>query len=677
MFFTILGRLTVEHDGKDVTPTAPKVRQVLAFLLARRNQIVGFSELVDELWPDGPPRSAMTTVQTYIYKLRKDVLDLSGTAQLTTESGGYLLTVPDDAVDEHRFETLRREGRRAHDRGDLEAAFDLLTRALAFWRGPALLGVRTGDLLAAHVARLQEDRLAAHSLRVEVAMQLGRHEELTRELRGLVADYPFHERLHAHLMTALDRCGRRYEALQVYRRFRDRLVEELGLEPSAEIQQLQRALLSRENEVRRMPARPPVPTGARRPDGGDAVRPMARPALQGAGGPPGAGIPRAAGTSSSVRPLAPAVARRGPDRRPGPDQRPAPLTVDLPAGPDRFVGRLDVLRRLGQSLAPAPRTATGPARVALVCGMAGIGKTAVALRAARAAAGDYPDGHLFADLRGSTTRPRPAAEVLAAFLRALDVPEHAVPADPDGRARLFAELAASRRLLVVLDDAESVAQVAPLLPGAGAAVVSSRSALPDGTWQEVARLDALDTVEGVELLAALTGEDRVWPQLDEATRIVQACGGLPLALAAVGAKLSSAQSLPLGMMAALLASDTDALDHLDHEGFDVRASLDLSYFRLDGCDRSALRLLSLLPSREFTRTTAAGLLGSVPGSAEELLDRLADRHLLCVRDDELSRTRRYRLHPLLRVYLRERLRVEFLSPGAAWDGDGEALESTG
>lgn len=633
-------------------------------MLVQINQVVGFSELVDELWPERPPKSAMTTVQTYVYKLRKDVLDVDGTAQLSTESGGYRLTVDVDRLDEHQFEALRRDSRRAYDRGDLEEAHDLLTRALALWRGPALLGVRTGDRLAAHVTRLQEDRLHAHTLRVEVGMLLGRYEELTRELRGLITDYPFHERLHVHLMTALDSCGRRYEALQVFRRFREHVVEELGLEPSAEIQQLHRSLLSRDGDTARRPApaRPGILPAGARPD--DAGRPQ-RPAVAFAPARPAASptrpvtAPAPSGVGPPVAPGAGSTAASAPIRLSG---RGAPSAgpVQLPPDPPQFIGRMDVLRWMQQALAPASRSP----RLLLVSGMAGMGKTTVAVRAGWEVARDYPDGQFLVDLRGSTASPLSTPEVLAAVLPALGVTGRAVPADPQVQARLYAETVATRRVLVVLDDAASAEQLAPLVPprGGSAVIVTSRPPLEDLPWQRVVRLEAMDTVQGVELLVSLTSEDRVWSQFDAATRIVQACGGLPLALSAAGARLAAAPLLPLGMMATLLRSETDALDHLSYEGLDVRASLDLSYFGLDEQDRCVLRLLSLLPPGEFTRAKAASLLGAVPGSVERQLGRLVEHHLLgaC---DELSGVRRYHLHPLMRVYLRERLRAEFLTTG--------------
>jgi len=238
MRFNVLGPLEV-LDGEHIcTPTAPKLRQVLALLLLNPNTVVNTDALAEELWGQKVPVSAATTLQTYVYQLRKL---LSG---IVTRLPGYMLTVRPDEIDVGQFEVLAERGREAMERGDPERAAALLRQALALWRGPALSDIGTGVVLGAHVARLEECRMTVLELGIETELKLGRHRELIGELKSVVAGYPLHESLHGHLMVALCRSGRRSEALEVYQQLRGRLIKEFGLQPSAELRDLQQDVLS-------------------------------------------------------------------------------------------------------------------------------------------------------------------------------------------------------------------------------------------------------------------------------------------------------------------------------------------------------------------------------------------------------------------------------------------------
>ncbi len=232
MSFRILGPLAVMHGASDITPTAPKMRQVLAFLLVRSNQLIQVSEFIDELWADNPPESSMTTLQTYIYKLRKDVLGPSGLANLETRPSGYRLYLDDESLDAFDFERLLAQGRMALEGGDPESASQWLSQALALWQGQALGGVTTGEILSAYVTRLEEGRLRALEMRIQADMLLGRYQEIIGELKSLTSRYPLHEHFHADLMTALHKSGRRYEALNVYQRLRKVLIDAVGHRPA-------------------------------------------------------------------------------------------------------------------------------------------------------------------------------------------------------------------------------------------------------------------------------------------------------------------------------------------------------------------------------------------------------------------------------------------------------------
>jgi DNA-binding SARP family transcriptional activator len=611
--FTILGRLSVEHDGRDLTPTAPKVRQVLAFLLVSRNAIVPFDELVDELWGDEPPDSAMTTLQTYVYKLRKYVFDLSGQpgsgpAVLHTRSRGYLLEVPDETVDVHRFEQLSRDGRAAQQAGDQLRAGELLTEALALWQGRALTGVGTGEILGAHVTRLEETRLQVLGMRVEADLALGRHEELISQLKVLVRRHPMHERFHANLMTALDRAGRRYEALQVYRNLRDLLVAELGLEPSPAVRRLHQSLLRAE------PADEPGPAGA--------------PAV--------------------IRAL-PTVAV------------PAQLPPDLP----EFVGRDEVLDRICATLRADPDRGGTAVPAVLIGGMVGAGKTALAVRAGHRVSGHHPDGQLYADLRGSGADPVPPLQVLHGFLRALGAQPRQLPERLEDASGLFRTWTNGRRLLVLLDDAGSAAQLAPLLPASSGSsvIITSRWGLHGLPGAGAVRLDGLGAAEAVELLARIAGPGRIAAEPDAAERIAWACGRLPLALRCAGARLAAAPTWSLRKLAGLLEGGP-AFDQLRFGELDLRAEFDRGYERLDPADGSALRLISLLPPAAFTGARVAGLLGTGVEDVEARLARLVAHHLLDARAGAGPDGPRYELHRLVRLHARERLEREFLEPAA-------------
>ncbi|MFJ8578302.1 BTAD domain-containing putative transcriptional regulator [Micromonospora sp. NPDC093277] len=246
--FNILGSLEVRHQGVDCTPTAPKVRAVLALLLLRANHTVSQDAIFDWLWGDRPPRSAATTTQTYVYQLRAlfERVGVAGSADqlLITRPTGYLLSLGEEQLDTTVFARLCDEGGALLDGGRAAEAAQRLRQALSLWRGPVLADVHVEDSMAADVAHLGELRMRALELRIEADARLGRYRELITELRGLVAAHPFNEWFHAQLITALNRCGRRAEALHAYRNLRQTLSDELGLEPTPELQELQRQVLN-------------------------------------------------------------------------------------------------------------------------------------------------------------------------------------------------------------------------------------------------------------------------------------------------------------------------------------------------------------------------------------------------------------------------------------------------
>jgi DNA-binding SARP family transcriptional activator len=253
MDIKILGPLHAEVNGCSIVPTAAKPRQILALLSVYANQVMPVPTLMEELWGADMPRSALTTLQTYILQLRR----LLGAAYradplhdpkevLATRHGGYLLEIQPGAVDVHEYDRLAAAGRAATERGDDASAAALYRQALALWRGPALVDVKIGPLLEIEVVRLEESRLGVLEGRIEADLRLGRHSDLLSELTALTTRHPLHEGLHAQCMVAFYRSGRQSKSLEVYQELRRSLVNELGLDPSGQLQRLHQAILSRD-----------------------------------------------------------------------------------------------------------------------------------------------------------------------------------------------------------------------------------------------------------------------------------------------------------------------------------------------------------------------------------------------------------------------------------------------
>ncbi len=246
--FNVLGTLRVANGDQDCTPSPPKMRSVLALLLLSANRVVQMDSLIEELWGDESPQSAVTTVQTYIYHLRRifaaKELDPPGRPLLVTKQPGYLFQIDPEQVDAEVFERLVRQGRKLIEADRPEAAAVVLEEALAMWTGPALADVPRGSLLQAHAIHLEERRINALELRIEADIKLGRHRELVAELRSLVRMHPLNEWFHSRLIHALSYSGRRSEALEAYRSLRILLRDELGVDPSPALQKLQHQLLS-------------------------------------------------------------------------------------------------------------------------------------------------------------------------------------------------------------------------------------------------------------------------------------------------------------------------------------------------------------------------------------------------------------------------------------------------
>jgi DNA-binding SARP family transcriptional activator len=256
MDFRILGPLEVWDEGGEVSLGGPKPRALLTVLLLSPNEVISADRLIDEVWGGDSPERAEAAVRVNVSRLRKALPQ----NVLATRSPGYVLLVEPDQLDLHRFERLVDEGRSLLARGLAADASERLREALSLWRGPALADFAYENFAQAAIARLEEIRLAAVELRIGADLALGRHGELVGELEALVAEHPLRERPRMYLMTALYRSGRQAEALDAYKDARRALVDELGIEPSAALQELEQAILRQDPSL---DDEAPAPAGVR------------------------------------------------------------------------------------------------------------------------------------------------------------------------------------------------------------------------------------------------------------------------------------------------------------------------------------------------------------------------------------------------------------------------------
>jgi DNA-binding SARP family transcriptional activator len=607
--FRILGPLDITQAGEPIRIRSRRQRTVLATLLLDTGRVVSVDRLTRAVWGERTPDTARTQIHHCVSLLRRR---LGAPELISTRPAGYLLAVTAEHLDALAFEQCLRTATGLVAEGRPEAAADELRRGLALWRGPALTELDS-PLVAAAVRRLDDRRLAAWEKVADLELSLHREHTLVADLPGVLAEAPMRERLAEHLMIALYRSGRQAEALDTYQRVRTALVEGQGLEPGAGLQELQRRILT-----------------------GD-------PALHGpnGNGPNGNG-PNGNGPES------------GPDHS-GPPPRPASGPAQLPPVPSDFTGREEPLERIVATLCgpwPALPAVT-------ISGPPGIGKSTLALQAADRVRRHFSDGQLYVDLGGAWPDALEPLDALGRCLRALGVPDAAQPENLDERAAMFRDRLSDRRVLVVLDDAGSAAQVRPLLPGAAtcAVLITSRQRLTGLAGATHVPLPTFTPAEAAGLLTRVVGAERADREPDAVEEIGRLCGHLPLAVRIAAARLASRPGSRLSRMAALLRDEVARLDELTTGDLQVRASLALAYEALPPPARTLFRLASLLDAPRIPVFAAAAALDCAPRSAEALLERLVDASLLepveC--DDGAVR---YRFHDLIRLFGREQSLAE-------------------
>ncbi|MEV8634547.1 tetratricopeptide repeat protein [Streptosporangium sp. NPDC051023] len=640
LWIGVLGALSVRRGDVTLEIGSAMPRALLGLLALRLRRPVSIGEIVDVLWEHNPPRTCANLVQVYVGRLRAGLepARAAGGAALTIRRtpDGYVLDLADDQVDLGWFGRLCARAEHVRAAGDRNGARELLAEALRCWRGPVLTGapasLRGHPAAVAASRRRVEAALGYADMAADGAAGEAGHRHIAEALWPLVEDEPLHEGLTARLMTALAGCGEQAVALRLFTGIRDRLADELGVEPGAELRAAHLRIL------RGQPAAGGIP---------DARRGPRRPRGEQERGERGQGLVAAAAPSppSSPPPLQPP---------PRPSARPP---AQLPAGVAAFTGRTVALRLLDRLLDRHEETLT----IAVVTGTAGVGKTAFAVHWAHRVRNRFPDGQLHVNLRGYADEgPLRPADALSRFLHSLGVPPEQVPSDQEEAAALYRTLLSGRRVLILLDNAASPDQVRPLLPGdAGSvAVITSRDAMAGLVARDGAHRVALGVLterESHTLLTRLLGSARVRAEPSAVLDLAILCGHLPLALRIAAANLLGGGRRTVAEYAGELRAGNrlNALEVPGDPESAVRAAFRLSYTGLPAPARRLFRLLGLVTGPDVTTAAAAALMGTTQEKAAELARVLTSAHLV----DEPS-PGRFAQHDLLRLCAAEYARAE-------------------
>ncbi|BEL02161.1 hypothetical protein Q0Z83_003520 [Actinoplanes sichuanensis] len=577
----LLGPVEVWTNGNRI-PLAPLERSVLTLLALAEGTVLSTERIIESLWALRPPAAPRARVQGMISSLRRKIGDA-----LVTRDPGYYLAVPPVACDLKRCEDLARQAARAEP---AEAA-EKLRQALALWQGEPLGGVAVPGVDADRV-RLTELRIALLEDCFEAELALGGHAELVRELVTAVAEHPLRERLTGQLMVALYRSNRRAEALLAYQALRERLADELGSDPCADVRELHASILRDEDAA---PGRQPT------------------------------------------------AEQRSTPKPPGTGQRPA----QMPPGVGHFAGREADLATLTAAL---PEPGADP-RVVLISGAGGLGKTALAVRWAHHVAGRFPDGQIFVDLHGAKDAGLPPDAAVGAALAALGMPADRQPAGVEERAALFRTRLYHQRVLLVADDAGTVAQLLPLVPPTSGSllVVTSRNRLTALAAHHEVRtlaLRPLSTAAARDLLGGIVGPDRLAGP--GGAEVVDLCGGWPLTLRQAGATLAARSAQPLASFADELRERADILNVAD-DPRTVRSALAQARIVVDPPAGRLFDQLGALPASSVRLDLAAAVAGLTLSRTRRLLDELISASLMVEAGPD-----RYGWYDMVRRYARRR-----------------------
>jgi DNA-binding SARP family transcriptional activator/tetratricopeptide (TPR) repeat protein len=629
MEFRLLGPVELWTGAAPVELGPAKQRTVLAALLVDAGRVVPVEELADRVWGPALPAQPRRLLHAYVTKARavlREALPAAVAVPLDRRADGYLLQAGAEQVDLHRFRGLAD---RARDLTDDAARAAALREALTLWRGAALTGL-SGPWVERTRDDLERQRVAAVVAWAGLELRLGNPHAVLADLRELAGRYPLAEPVAAALMQALADTGRPADALALYSTMRRRRVDERGTEPGPRLRELQEAVLRGDRDA-----------GALR-----------TPATNGTAGTAAGTTAGTAGTAAGT-----AAASAGADPAPGPP--PAQLPADIPG----FTGRARELSELDGLLAGVAAAPAAPLSITAVSGPAGVGKTALAVRWAHEIRSRFPDGQVSVDLRGAGPgQPMTAGEALAALLAAFGVAGPDLPVDVAERAARWRAETSGRRILIVLDNAASVEQVRPLLPGAGGCllVVTSRdplTALAARPGAHRLALEPLPAADAVALLRVPAG-GRVDAEPAAAAALAEDCGRLPLALWIAAELAASRPGVPLADLAADLAAGlTDHRRPALAAGGDapgaVRPVFSWCYQQLAADMARAVRMLGRHPGPDCDAYALAALTGSGLDAAAGLLERLRRAHLVHPLGGP-GLAARYGMHDLLRGYAAER-----------------------
>lgn len=589
--FAMLGPLQAWH-GDAALDLGPARRQALfVALLLRADTQVSHETLLDDLWDGNVPRSGHKVLPSHIHPLRK-ALDVSGAGPeesvIRSGKGWYSFDSRGVRLDTAELEEQAGEARQAKLSGHTTTALDRYAKALGLFRGEPLTNL-LGRRAQEERLRLLERRLALRLERLEYLLLLGRAAETMDELVALATSEPLNESVVALHMRALYAGGRQAEALNAYKDMQRRLREELGIDPGRELRRIHDAVLH-QDETRLFAQAGPPPSAA------TAVSPLRRP------------------------------------------------INELPGDGGRLIGREAELARL-----IAPST-PGSVSVVTVDGTAGVGKTALIVRAAREMSTQYPDGCLFVDLRAYSTQRRQSPEqALQRLLRSLGQANSQLPDDLEELTAVWRATTSSLRLLLVLDDALDVDQVRPLLPaGAGSRMlVAGRRRLTELDAERRVTLEPLGSGHAVALLTHLIGKTRASSRPAATQQLVGLCDGLPLALRLAASRLQSRSSWSVEYLVDRMAGSDRRLGELSVGERSVESAFRLSYDHLDTEQQLGFRAVGLAPTVEFDLRTPSTMLDRQSCDTERILESLVDASLV-----QQPRPGRYRLHDLVRLHAR-------------------------
>ena len=632
MRYAVLGSLKVWDDaGVEVPVPAGKQSSVLAALLLRPGQVVGFDALVGALWADRPVAGARSGLATYVSRLRA-VLGPDGASRVRHEGRGYLFA-PEagDEIDHVRAADLECRARAAAVEGRWSQACEASATALGLWRGEALADLESDELRGEYLPYLEELRIRLEQLRIDAHLARGEFDAILPALRALAGSHPLNEPFHERHFLALYGAGRHADAQEWYRQVRLRLREEIGSEPSPMLRRFYEQTLRGAG------------VGAMVEDL-LGPRPVTRPA---------AGL--GAGVAELPMPGALAAVREADAFSTEP-----PFPDLLPPSPRRFVGREGELALLTEAMrGNHPPDLPG---LTLLVGMAGVGKSALALTWAHRSAPAYPDGRIYVDLKGFADRGAPLTvdEAVRTLLDCFGIPEHRMPATAAGRVALYRAVIADKRVLIVLDNVGHSDQVRPLLPPMGPAqlLATSRSALASLVTIDFAKsvkLEPLSARESRDLLNVRLGAERTSGHEEALAAIAEHCAHLPLALVVAAGRARVRPQTPLEELAAQLGEIGSSLGALDggDAAVNVRTVLSWSYRQLSPEAARLYRLLALHPGPDLSMAAAASLAGLSMADAQATLTELVSMNMAAVDADG-----RYGRHGLLEAFAAERLAAE-------------------